>query len=356
MESEISVVRTIDCQKAEEFLNALQPRSDHFKNLHVGGFPKPTEQHIFRGHEDDHFELIPKALRIGPPHVKLKSRGVWGSVQPNPDAENKEKFVEDRHGMVATGNWKNRDQVSAEGLMLTDFFRFADESGLALPEDSRKFRASLLDPFLNRLSEVKRDEQITNWPPSEILSLMGLAQHYDVPTRLLDWTRSAYTAAYFAARSAAESRDLTVSHLSVWAFNIEAYTVRRETAYPFGNKGNEYIKIITVPTASNPNLHVQRGLFTLYQPKELLGGGRVDRAPLNEVIKPFGVVPLFKRFRLPISEAGALLRLLFLEGISGASIFAGFKGAAEATIEQVYWDWWDRPGDIWKRFPASIFD
>ena len=230
VESEISVVKTLEVQKAEEFLDALRPRGDHFKNFHVGGFPKPTEQHVFRGHEDDRFELVPKALRIGPPPVKLKSRGVWGSIQPNPDAENKEEFVDHPHGMVTTGNWKNRDQVSAEVLMLTDFFRFADESGLPLPEDSRKFRASVLDPFLNHLSAVKRDEEIRKWPPSEMLSLMGLAQHYGVPTRLLDWTRSAYTAAYFAARSAVVSRDVTVSHLSVWAFNIEAYNVRRNCA------------------------------------------------------------------------------------------------------------------------------
>lgn len=47
MKSEISVDKRIDCQKAEGSLNALQLRSDHFKNLHVSGFPKPTEQHIF---------------------------------------------------------------------------------------------------------------------------------------------------------------------------------------------------------------------------------------------------------------------------------------------------------------------
>lgn len=90
MESEVAVVRQIDCRTAEELLDALRPRSDNFKNLRVGGFPKPTEQHVFRGHEDDRFELVPKAWRMGSPPVKLKSRHSWGSVQPNPDSENKE--------------------------------------------------------------------------------------------------------------------------------------------------------------------------------------------------------------------------------------------------------------------------
>jgi len=355
MESEVSVVRTIHCQTAEEFLDALRPRSDHFKNLRYEGFPKPTEQHIFRGHEDDRFKLVPKSLRIAPP-VKLKSGGHWGSVHSYSESPNKECFAEDRNRRLVLPNWRNRDQIAAEVLMLTDFFRFADESGLPLPEDSRRFRADLLDPFLIRLSGVKSNEHITRWPPSQMLSLMGLAQHYGVPTRLLDWSRSAYTAAYFAARSAAQSQDKTVSHLSVWAFNIEAYTVRRETAFPFGNKGKEQVKIITVPTAGNPNLHLQKGLFTLYQPKRLLAGDPVDRLPLDKVIKPFGFVSLFKHFRVPVGEANTLLRLLFLEGVSGASIYAGYKGAAEATIEQVYWDDWDRPGDIWKNFRSSMFD
>ena len=37
MESEMDVVTTIDLQTADEFLDALRPRSDHFKNLRDGG-------------------------------------------------------------------------------------------------------------------------------------------------------------------------------------------------------------------------------------------------------------------------------------------------------------------------------
>ena len=39
MESEISVVKKTEVEKAEEFLDALRPRSDHFKNLHLDPTP-----------------------------------------------------------------------------------------------------------------------------------------------------------------------------------------------------------------------------------------------------------------------------------------------------------------------------
>jgi len=98
MESEMDVVTTIDLQTADEFLDALRPRSDHFKNLRDGGFPKPTERYVFRGHEDDRFELLPSALRLKG-KVKIKASKGWGYLEWN-ESENRENFVDAQSGIA----------------------------------------------------------------------------------------------------------------------------------------------------------------------------------------------------------------------------------------------------------------
>ena len=99
------------------------------------------------------------------------------------------------------------------------------------------------------------------------------------------------------------------------------------------------MKIITAPSAGIPNLHTQKGVFTLYQPPSLVTGGRVDRTPLDALIPTLvGAAPLFKRFTLRVDGANELLRLLFVDGISGATVYAGYLGAARATMDQMHWD------------------
>ena len=65
------------------------------------------------------------------------------------------------------------------------------------------------------------------WPPDVLLPMIGLAQHYGAVTRLLDWSRDALTAAYFAAtrgrcaREHSESMHAAENRLAVWIFNAE---------------------------------------------------------------------------------------------------------------------------------------
>jgi len=106
------------------------------------------------------------------------------------------------------------------------------------------------------------------------------------------------------------------------------------------------VEIITAPAASNPNLRAQEGVFTLFRPREEL----VDRRPLEvqlgsymmaeNVLKAneLGQVVTFTEFTLPQSESGKLLWILANSGVSAATLFPGYRGAALAVNEECLWE------------------
>lgn len=282
--------------QADELLQAIAPAA----RLET---ETPSPSFVFRGHGDADWNLTPSALRR---HASGWTRAI--------------AMVGQFLGMGTAD-----EQAWAEIHLLKLFIESCDREGISIPGDDYEFRKAWMDDQNGRLQRVYITP--STWPFDQHFPLLAFAQHHGIPTRLLDWSRNATVAAYFAAVDAINLKD-GPGDLAVWALNLEFIHVY------------DRVKVIPMPGANSERLAAQKGLFTLTTTDarrsepideasfmDALVSGNEDRA------KPR---PIWK-LTLPRAEARRLLYLCHLNGIDAAAVYPGTEGAARAAIERAVW-------------------
>jgi len=264
------------------------------------------------------------------------------------------------------------------GRGVAHLFRGSDDAGYPLQttldrySETRKRQAEdiLLREFRRRMHQYLPTESI---PKSDLVTL-ALMQHYGVPTRLLDVTRSPYVALYFAVRDSLKDADA-----AVWAFNpsnIRNASLRRvfrkdpslrkqigsfydpraeftrqelfkkwfmpnESSFDLENpdslRHNEIILDIE-PFTMNPRLAIQQGLF-------LISGSQCKTFEetlvdlLQEIESQIGETggrePSVFKIIIPMHLRRPLMRHLEKMNITAASLFGGLSGFAISLREKL---------------------
>ncbi|HRO46617.1 FRG domain-containing protein [Agriterribacter sp.] len=255
--------------------------------------------YIFRGEGSLKYKLIPSGCR-----------------------ENNRKVLEDISGYrIVNPNYKIDRHVTytRELRVLREFYINSDIQGLKIPDI-----AIWRDGIVSRHSDPVHWEIEYNdkpWMIPELYEVAALAQHYGLPTRLLDWSYNIYTALFFAAIGALNNYS-EKDHFTVYFLNHTCVSAGQG----YLDKNLELIRPIY---SGNENLRAQEGLFSVRK----LVSPEDDQIPLDEYLqnnsKSFPAGNLILKLLIPHTDCYLTLNALDNLGINEMKLFPGFEGIVE---------------------------
>lgn len=216
------------------------------------------------------------------------------------------KFAVELQGApsLTPGRFLFRGQGDANYHLQSSFDRAF--RSLPLPVRLRKYesiRGKFLELYQRRFKEDVSEQTV-----------LSKAQHYGLPTRLLDWSSNPFVAAYFAYNKAA-IQNQTSGRVAIWAID-------RKNPLVYGDLG-----LTVFEAESNDRSEAQRGFFShLTGPFETLedyAGKSVEQED-----------PLLTRFTLPVSEATTAFSYLSAVGFNAYSLFPDVQGLTFAALEE----------------------
>ena len=281
-----------------------------FNSFHKSGIY--IRNYIFRGTSKCDYSLLPRIMRneVFEKHVKLYPF----------DALPKNTVLE---------------HMCIELYLLYKFYLIANRNSLI---DFNVDDFNVYDKFKSIRQLVNDTNQNKNiiWIPNKYYQIASLAQHYSIPTRLLDWTRDINIAIYFALRNSIDKiKNCTNEDFAVvWMLNTIFFTSNY--------RPDINIKIIEPSYLSNSYIKAQKGLFTLDElnvAKEHIHNKHISM-PLEDKIIEIDInkygfqYPLLYKLCIPYRDVNQGLFFLYNKGYDNMAIYPSLNEVANTIYDE----------------------
>lgn len=321
------MIKTITYRSVKRFLEGISPLNERFTS--------PFRRYVYRGHGDSRWGLVPAAFRE---HTKTPCGGE----------------------LVVGFKNKFRYQRDLEWEVLRDFLLEVNHHGYHIPDDRLFYNLVDNKSALQEVNSIGRYESA--WPAPEYYSILALAQHYGLPTRLMDWSKSSYVALYFAV---SESIKLQLSgekvkSISLYALNVNS-SLLNVNAKNAGGYWDEYYEherpeikyhVIETPNYLNKNMKSQQGLFLCcsdegkiknveFTPVSLVeylqkvdddrSKGGFDQ--LTSMLEASDGISLYE-FKISASKASEILHALDRLSVNSSNIFPSISGCVQTLYDR----------------------
>ncbi len=239
----------------------------------------------------------------------------YGVIEYKTWKQFKEDYCDDLYdGQFENGKYLFRGQSNASWELQTSFDRLYSHVPYA---QKKQIEEELLSVFCENCTRYTNSKH--EFSKMSLMEKSSIAQHYGVPTRLLDWSYSPFIAAYFAFSSVDYNKH--PSHVAIWALKRD---------HEIWNSG-QGVDIEVDIAVDNEHQKRQLGCFTILNNQAKSLNKYVESCQQNGE----DVTGALAQIIIPADQFKSALNELAAMNINASTVYGGYEGCAIAARDAV---------------------